>query len=53
MTDCMNFLPKLFATLLLSALLPFTAATDYNGRRRTAGVLPGPFAEASEEIRVL
>ena len=32
---------------------PITFDTDYNGRRRTAGVLPGPFAEASEEIRVL
>ena len=46
MTDCMNFLPKLFATLLLSALLPFTAAAQSKSAKVDV-------AEASEEIRVL
>ncbi len=44
MTDCMNFLPKLLATLLLSSLLPFTAAAQSkNAKVDVAEALKGYF----------
>ena len=32
---------------------PISFDVDYNGKRRKSDVLPGPFAEASDTIRVL